>query len=207
MSFIMQGLGPSDQQAVVTLSAQVIPALREVSRIVAKGGALAESDMWFGDSSRPWMQRLSTNLNRMANVVNMEPIHVSFRSLAHRKGSFAAAQRPAGGWGNYMSVSSARGQGFILKLDTRWNTSPLHRSRTELDSQFQTFVHEITHMLMDTDDIEYGQKSCRLLAKQSPYRAKNNADNWGYFVEECIYKSRNPRVSTDDDFSLGNLFG
>jgi hypothetical protein len=206
MSFIMQGLGPTDQQAVLTLSAQVVPALREVSRIITRGGALSESDMWFGDSSPAWMKRLSTNLNRMANVVNLEPIHVSFRSLAHRKGSFAAAQRPAGGWGNYMTVSGARGQGFILKLDTRWNTAPLYRSRRDLDSQFQTFVHEITHMLMDTDDIEYGQKSCRLLAKQSSHRAKNNADNWGYFVEECIYKSRNPNVDTDDFSGFGNLF-
>jgi len=208
MPFQMQGLSPGDQQRVITLAMHVVPELRAVSQLVARGGGRAESDMWFGDSAGPWMHRLSATLNRMATVVNLEQIEVRFRPLKHRKGDFAAARRPAGGWGTYTSVQAARGQRFLLQLDTAWNETPLWRTRTALDSQFQTFVHEITHMLLDTDDIAYGQQQCRMLAKRSPYAAKNNADNWGYFVEECVFRARNPGARPETDLDgLANLFG
>ena len=208
MSFLMRGLSPADQQKVLNLSGQVVPRLRQVAQITARGGGLDESDMWFGDSSQSWMNRVKLNLNRMASVVNLETITVIFRPIAHRKGSFAAAAPPQGGWGTYTTLQDARRRDFTLKLDTGFNEAPLWRTRTNLDSQFQTFVHEITHMLLNTDDLAVGQKRSRMLARQSSFRAKNNADNWGYFVEECIHHARTPRQEAEvDTEGLANLFG
>jgi len=207
MSFVMRGISPIDQQRVLTLSRCVVPGLRQVAQIISRGGALDESDMWFGDSASSWMNRLAVNLNRMASIVNMETITVIFRPLKHRKGNFAAAAPPTGGWGTYTTLQDARGQNFTLKLDTGFNETVLYRTRTNLDSQFQTFVHEITHMLLNTDDIAVGQKRSRMLVRESPFRAKNNADNWGYFVEECVYRSKvSADLPAEDMSGLSSLF-
>lgn len=61
---------------------------------------------------------------------------------------------------------------------------------TPADSQFCTLVHELTQLILGTEDVEkggitmYGVDNARQLASTSPYDAKDNADNWGYFVEE-----------------------
>jgi hypothetical protein len=185
MSFNMVGLGPVDQAAIRLLSPLIITTLRQAARIIQQGGGLAESDRWFGDSAAAWMGRLGTTLNRMASVVNVEDIQITFRSVAHRKGSFAAASAPASGWGTYTSVSGARGQNFRIALDTAWNKTPLFRPAGQpADSMFQTLVHELSHLIIESEDHEYGVDPCLELARNSPYKAKENADNFGYFVEE-----------------------
>ncbi len=185
MSFRTVALGPADQGYVVQLAPVIVTTLRKASAKLQRGQGTTESDRWFGDSAATWMSKLGTTLNRIATVTNVEDIEVSFRSLNHRKGSFAAANKPAGGWGTYTSVKDARGQNFRIQLDTAWNKAPLFRpTGVPADSMFQTLVHELTHMLVGTDDHEYGVNSCLALAKSSPYKAKDNADNWGYFVEE-----------------------
>jgi hypothetical protein len=185
MSFVMSGLGPGDQGSITTLSPIIITTLRNISSNILRGGGKNESAKWFGDSAGPWMQRLGQNLNKMATVVNTKDINISFRDLDHRKGSFAAASAPASGWGTYTSVADAQGQNFVIRLDTAWNKAPLYSPPgAPGDSMFQTLVHEITHLLLDTNDHAYGVASSLQLAKSSPYKAKDNADNWGYFVEE-----------------------
>lgn len=185
MGFRMTGLGPADQGYVTQLSPMIITTLRNVSGALARGGGKNESDKWFGDSQTGWMQRLALNMNKMASVVNTQTIDISFRKLNHRKGAFAAASAPSSGWGTYTSVADAQGQKFVIQLDTAWNTSPLvSPAKTPGDSMFQTLVHEITHLLIDTNDHAYGVPAAMALAKSSSYKAKDNADNWGYFVEE-----------------------
>ena len=49
------------------------------------------------------------------------------------------------------------------------------------DSKQQTLVHEWSHAFSNTKDYEYSQESCQDLAKESPDKAANNADNYGYF--------------------------
>jgi hypothetical protein len=181
----MAGLGPADQGSVTQLSPIIISTLRNISSKLLKGGGKVESDKWFGDSAGPWMQRLGQSLNKMATVVNTKDINISFRALDHRKGSFAAASKPAAGWGTYTSVADAEGQKFVIQLDTAWNKAPLFSPpKMPGNSMFQTLVHEITHLLLDTNDHAYGVPSALNLAKSSPNKAKDNADNWGYFVEE-----------------------
>ena len=52
-----------------------------------------------------------------------------------------------------------------------------------IDTKLCTIVHELTHAVSRTDDIEYGRDKCLQLAKTNPRRATINADNYGYFAE------------------------
>lgn len=53
------------------------------------------------------------------------------------------------------------------------------------DSQAGTLVHEMSHfnVVAGTDDVTYGQSSCRALADSSPNQAIRNADSHEYFAE------------------------
>ena len=60
---------------------------------------------------------------------------------------------------------------------------------TGKDSKMGTIVHELSHVLADTDDVKlkgnksYGQDACLFLAKENPEKAVCNADNYEYFSE------------------------
>lgn len=53
------------------------------------------------------------------------------------------------------------------------------------DSKAGTLVHEMSHfnVVAGTDDVTYGQNSCRALADSSPNSAVRNADSHEYFAE------------------------
>lgn len=185
MSFMLKGLGPADQGFILQLTPVILAALRNASAAIQRGERKADSTRWFGDASPPWMTQLASDLNQMASIFNVEQIALSFRAVAHRSGAFAVANPPSGGWGKYTVLSQARGQNFSMELDTAWNKAPLYRTgNTPADSMFQTIVHELTHLIIGSDDISYGADGCLELARTNPAQAKKNADNWGYFVEE-----------------------
>ena len=52
------------------------------------------------------------------------------------------------------------------------------------NSKFHTMVHEITHLLIHTEDHKSGYQECLQLAEDSDTNAWGNADNWAYFLEE-----------------------
>ena len=51
------------------------------------------------------------------------------------------------------------------------------------NSKMGTIVHEMSHAVAYTDDIEYGAEDCKALAKEYPSQAIKNADNYEYFSE------------------------
>ena len=53
------------------------------------------------------------------------------------------------------------------------------------DTKYGTIVHEMTHAVDYTEDIDYGEEDAEELAKYDPSQAANNADNYEYFVESC----------------------
>jgi hypothetical protein len=61
-------------------------------------------------------------------------------------------------------------------------------------SQLDTLVHELSHLLLGTKDKTlangkeaYGAKRASKLALESPQRALKNAENWGIFIEAAGY--------------------
>lgn len=64
--------------------------------------------------------------------------------------------------------------------------------------KFGCLVHELSHNALDTLDITvvktgekvYGGPKCRTLARGNPRLAFQNADNWGFFIEEfCPFQT------------------
>jgi peptidyl-Lys metalloendopeptidase len=51
------------------------------------------------------------------------------------------------------------------------------------DSRPGILVHEVSHLVAQTNDVAYGQQAARQLAEKDPERAIRNADNFEYFVE------------------------
>lgn len=188
MGFIAVGLGPSDQQALRKIEPKAISQLRLAAQRIRSGKCKTQSKKWFGDKSAAWMSTLAKNLNKMASIINTKPIEIVGTDLKRRKvGTLAAAQRPRQGWGTYTHMTRAQGQNFKIRLDIGWNNKPLFSPpNTSVDSKYLTMVHEVTHLVLDTDDVEprpYGYQNCVNKAKTSPVKAKKNADNWAYFMD------------------------
>ncbi len=51
------------------------------------------------------------------------------------------------------------------------------------DSRFGTVIHEVSHLVADTEDFAYGPRRAEALARQNPAMAARNADSYQYFVE------------------------
>ena len=66
-------------------------------------------------------------------------------------------------------------------------------STTGTDTQAGTLVHEVSHftVVANTTDHVYGQELSQKLAKESPEKAVNNAENYDYFAEN------NPKLNMD----------
>lgn len=195
MGFHSNSLGPSDLQLVRTLQPDIINTVRKAAVRVGQAngprdpwGARELSQKWFGDSSDAWMRDLSGKLNKLASLINVKPISVSFMRIGGRcGGDYAEAAPPTSGWTDFTggTMTQAQGQNFNITLNLLWNSAPKYRlAGRPGDSKFQTLVHECTHLFLDTDDDEYGVASCEILATRNAASAKKTADNWGYFIEE-----------------------
>ena len=57
------------------------------------------------------------------------------------------------------------------------------------DTKLGIIIHELSHAVARRDDIVYGQSNCKQLAMKDPKAARNNADNYEYFVESGTISS------------------
>lgn len=185
---------PELQDQVARFQPQIMTALQRAASATRERKAGAECTTWFGDSSGPFVGRLSKALARMRSIINTQRIDIVFAPLMDRSGDEnAAAYAPAEGWAEYLDFAQASRQGFTIHLNENFRRLPLYcnPSPDQVDgqSQFETIVHELSHLILGTDDEKlgrdtaYGAKAARDLARASPYKAKNNAENWGLFVE------------------------
>lgn len=73
------------------------------------------------------------------------------------------------------------GQAYTIYLCNAFWSAPTNGT----DSKSGTLVHEMSHFnaVAGTDDVTYGQNSCRALADSSPSSATRNADSHEYFAE------------------------
>lgn len=192
MGLIAAGLGPHDQRILQQLEGEALRVLRSASSLVLKGKGKAQSKMWFGDKTDVWMKSLGVNLNQLASILNTKPIEVRGTHYQEREtGTSAAAIRPHGGWNTYTGMTHAQNRNFVIRLDMEWNAKPIFRlGDTPGLSKFHTIVHELTHLVLNTDDVSpaYGETNCKNKSNINPANAKKNADNWAFFVDDM----RNP---------------
>ncbi|KAJ8075557.1 hypothetical protein AAF712_008898 [Marasmius tenuissimus] len=70
--------------------------------------------------------------------------------------------------------------GVVYLCGLYWNVAT-----TGSGSRADTIIHEGTHFpqVLGTDDVTYGESSCKSLARSSPAQAVNNADNHAFFSD------------------------
>ena len=76
-----------------------------------------------------------------------------------------------------------------ISLCKRFESAPTHAIiRTyginNHNSKFQILAHEYTHAFCDTDDVRYGYHACRSRIMISSAKAINNADSYGYYIQD-----------------------
>lgn len=207
-------LGLHDQVIIKKMELAVLATLRMSSVHINKDTEL--SQLWFGDSHPSWIAYLQRRLNRMASIVNLHTIKIHGTHIIHHNSkTIAGAEPPANGWKNYSNnrsgvgfITGSQNEEFHIRLDVLWNTAPEYSLpyyssyprepmypmdciKPNRRSKFNTIVHELSHLAMNTLDLHYGYNECIAFALQSPEGAKNNADNWSHFVEDVweIYHS------------------
>jgi hypothetical protein len=78
---------------------------------------------------------------------------------------------------------------YTYKGSTTIYLCPLYRQESDTKgpySKLGTILHELTHAVAYTDDLEYGPAQCAALAAREPYRAIQNADNYRLFSEPLV---------------------
>ena len=73
-----------------------------------------------------------------------------------------------------------KGGRTVYYCDLFWRSNDFYPPH---GSKIRICIHELSHAIAYTDDIEYGTRSCKELAKRSPAEAAWNADNYGFYAE------------------------
>ena len=176
-------------------------AIGKASREVSAGGVTAAMNRWFGDSTPAFRKKLAKDLNNLRANLNVRTIKVGFMSLSNRDDGTNAAAFTNPKWGlklgkqiNYTNNDYGKSEMF---LDEAFKglpiLLPLNGGLIANDgynqSRFNTLVHELSHLILGTEDQmwngkeAYGAKRASRLAANEPDTAYENAENWGIFVE------------------------
>lgn len=194
---------------VSTLGPMVMNSLEKAASRLGTTAADAAALRWFGDNSAPFKRTLASDLRRMRSVINVNTITIGQEDARLRNsGTNASAWTANGKVGLGGSVYSAGGNkgshGFDARnvfIDGNFRSLPRFLPMTggTVDasawhqSQLNTLIHELTHLLIGTADEvgnsgdAYGTQRAAALAISNSVKAKNNAENWGIFIEACGY--------------------
>lgn len=196
MGFVVTTLGPADQDLVKGLETEIMTTLAKAKTKLQSGEGTPQCDRWFGDSTPGFQAGLALKIGRMRSVLNVISIPFGFCPLHERDVDInAAAYEPSGGWGDYTNLTAATGETFKMEIDLNFSSLPRYSypnpATTTGQSQFETIIHELSHIVLGTEDQRlasdvraYGGDNARLLVTQNPSAAQCNAENWGLFIEE-----------------------
>ena len=141
----------------------VITAINDSTTRIRRGQADAALLRWFGDSSPAWKQTALQRLEQLRRIINLQEISIGVSRLADRDIT-----------------------GGVV------DTGVYDPQVSNNQSQFETVIHELTHVILSTNDEKlannddaYGTNRALQLAGQNMALAKTNAENWGCFIEAC----------------------
>lgn len=79
---------------------------------------------------------------------------------------------------------------FWRRTSVEWSRSGQSWTRVDKemrnDNPLGVIIHEMTHIVLGTDDHKYGKADCRALASTNPGQARENADNFEYYSEAVM---------------------
>ncbi|MCH4894212.1 hypothetical protein GO308_13895 [Sphingomonas sp. SFZ2018-12] len=156
----------------------------------------------------------ATRLDQAWKVLNM--IHyamgtsfIRYNRSVGRPGTYAAAQRPASGWSEKNVKQMLDSGEFTMKIDDAF-----YKSGTDARTAALTIVHEISHLVGNTDDVDcpwdskecYEYDRCRRLAEQYPNLTIKNADSYGYYVMAEYDEVLPKQAEAEPDLNMDLLF-
>jgi len=185
MGFNITALGVQSSKVVIELSPKILDACSKAQTELAAGRGLTEVGRWFGTTPPA---TIKTKVGKLRSFFNLNAITLHFATLTKRGTNVAAAFRPSGGWDDYTNVTKAQRTTFEMYLNSAWEEKPVWSTgplqTAGAGGKFKTLVHELSHLALNTNDHKYGAANCVLLAASDAAKALDNADNWGFFVEE-----------------------
>jgi hypothetical protein len=210
MGFLLSGFTVKHnvrvQNAIARANSAISLAFNEMAQIKRTNQATPTYIKWFGASDARRIERVFQMMSMLNYAANSSFIRYN-RSLG-RAGTYAAAQRPAvSGWGDKSIKQMLDSGEFTMKIDDAF-----YAQGTSEEETVQTIVHELSHLVANTDDVDcpwdtseecYGRPNCRRLAANYPDDAIRNADSVGYYV---IAVASPPVAQTDETVSLDGLF-
>jgi hypothetical protein len=137
-------------------------------------------------------------VTKMRSMLNAQPIECKTDQQGGDANENAASTFTVGGvFGGNASTRVAKvtdTTGFV-RIGPNFKNLPATASGAASgwvgQDKLETLLHELSHYVHDTDDEllndgskAYFAENARLLVTQSVARAKNNAENWGFFIEE-----------------------
>ncbi len=190
----------------------IYDSLKECAERIKQGKANAAILRWFGTNDNEKIKDILAKSQKMRSYFNLLSIDIGFRSLAQRNKNENAAA--IAGIANTLDPNSdnslvsiataaAREQLFPVMINERF--AKLKKFLPKLadetvstadpgQSQLNTILHELSHLIIATDDekletgaIAYSASNARLLAIENTTKALNNAENWGIFIEAVGY--------------------
>lgn len=210
MGFLLSGFVVSQnvklQNAIITANKAVEVAYKKMTTIKANSTPDKCYTDFFGAVAPGRINTVWQRMNMIEYAMNSS--FIRYNRNVGRPGTYAAAQRPQSGWSE-KSVRQILDRGeFTMKIDDAFYGANSDRRTAAL-----TVVHEISHLVANTDDVEcpwdhkdcYELARCRRLAANYPDLAINNADSYGYFVMG-EYDSVLPSAASDDVQDLSGLF-
>jgi peptidyl-Lys metalloendopeptidase len=157
------GVCTAEQAAVIEEA--FVTAERRVRRaieLLEADPAMPEFTRWFGDGSVKAVRQRLALIHGALNRRRPEDMACNVPRAC--EGAIVAYAIPATG-----------AMGFCQRF--------FRMPERELDSRFGTVVHELSHVVADTEDFAYGPRRAEALARENPGLAVRNADNFQYFVE------------------------
>ncbi len=149
-------------------NAQYFAALSAAQLAAGPASSNALYQTWFGAFNQGRYDEVTDDYNKISSTLANEQVTYDFTGQGHgsdtcQPGYFAftyKGSRTVWLCGSYLSAA---------QIGT--------------DCKFGTLVHEWSHAVVNTDDIQYGEAACLALASSDPGKAINNADSHEYFSE------------------------
>lgn len=148
---------------------------------------------WFGTGARATVKDI---LHRMNYAMTNGSITINYSALGNCAGGTtnAVAYSPAHGWGQAsIAQAASAASNFTLDICPRL-LKAMSFTGSGSQSQVGTLLHEISHLLGNTDDevdpgnntVAYGSVAAKRLARLYPNQAVNNAENFGFYISAYL---------------------
>ena len=154
---------------------------------------------WFG---KPFddLGQVPGIISKMSNGLYASSIRFTYNDVGDCDGNTFAAALAGSSPESYKEISTDT---YEMTICPEMFGLKIFKEEGDKDTQTQTFLHELSHLVGGTDDEPhpdpvkaaagkeaYGRTAAERLAELNPKSARNNADNYGFFCKDLAARMR-----------------